>query len=87
MDTGEDLENGGAEESIDQILRELPCLFLLNKNDKKEFKGQENIEEILGLHEINCIDTKCLAASALDLNGVERAIDWVYKAVIENSKL
>ena len=42
----EDLEGGGGgadqdEESIVQILQGLPCLFLLNKNDKPEFRGVE----------------------------------------------
>ena len=42
-DFDKDLEGGGGGEeddlSVEEILKRLPCLFLLNKNDKKEFKG------------------------------------------------
>ena len=42
----DDLEAGGGEEekSIEDILKDLPCLFLLNKNDRIEFKGNEYIQ-------------------------------------------
>ena len=41
----EDLESGSAEKdlSTEEILRGLPVLFLLNKNDKSEFVGLDNI--------------------------------------------
>ena len=40
---GDDIEGGG-DESIGEYLKGLPCLFLLNKNDKKEFKGIEVLQ-------------------------------------------
>ena len=41
----DDLESGSAEKdlSTEEILRGLPVLFLLNKNDKAEFVGLESI--------------------------------------------
>ena len=61
--SGDDIEGS---ESVEEYLRGLPCLFLLNKNDKKEFKGIEQIQKRLGLQEINCIESVSLAVSALD---------------------
>ena len=86
----DDMESGGGadeDKSIYQILQELPVLFLLNKNDKPEFKGEENIEYKLGLKEINCMETKCIPISALDLNGVDSALSWIYKSIPECVKL
>jgi len=43
----DDMESGGGadeDKSILQILHQLPVLFLLNKNDKPGFKGEEQIE-------------------------------------------
>ena len=42
----DDLEgSGGAnDDTTVEILKRLPCLFLLNKNDKIEFKGTEYIQ-------------------------------------------
>ena len=76
---------GQMDESIEDILKRLPCLFLLNKNDRLEFKGLEYITKALELDQINCIDTKALSISALDMNGVDTALNWVYKAVVDNT--
>ena len=73
------------EESIEDILKKCPCLFLLNKNDCKEFKGNEYITEQLGLREINCIESVSLPISALDTNGIDAALSWIYRAVYENT--
>lgn len=84
----DDLEAAHEEEkSIEEILKELPCLFLLNKNDRQEFKGIDYIEQRLGLKEINCIESVSLPMSALDLNGVDAALQWIYRAVAENAQL
>ena len=42
----DDLESGSAEKdlSTEEILRGLPVLFLLNKKDRAEFVGLENIK-------------------------------------------
>ena len=83
----DDLEAGAEEEkSIEEILKELPCLFLLNKNDSQGFKGIDYIEQRLGLQEINCIESVSLPVSALDLNGVDAALQWIYRAVAENAQ-
>ena len=43
----DDMESGGGadeDQSLYQILQGLPALFLLNKNDKSEFKGKDYID-------------------------------------------
>lgn len=83
-----DLEGAAAEElSVEEILKRLPCLFLLNKNDASDFKGNDYIRQRLGLGEVNCIETVSLPVSALDLNGVGAALEWIYRAVSENATL
>ena len=89
----DDLEGsgGGLDEeegqTLFEILKGLPVLFLLNKNDKSEFKGVDQISQRLGLAEINCIDSVCLPVSALDMNGVDAALSWIYKTIPECSNL
>ena len=41
----------------------------------------------LGLAEINCVESVCLPVSALDMNGVDAALTWIYKTIPECSKL
>ena len=83
----DDLEGGGGadDDTTVDILKRLPCLFLLNKNDKKEFKGADYIQNKLGIKEINCVDTVSLPMSALDMNGIDAALNWIYKSVSQNA--
>ena len=83
--SSDDIEGGGEDQSVEQVLKGLPVLFLMNKNDKKEFKGIEQIQKRLELSSINCIESVCLAVSALDANGVDAALSWIYRAAYENS--
>ena len=39
----------------------------------------------LGLKEIECIETGCIPVSALDLNGVDKALGWIYRSVAQHS--
>ena len=73
------------DESLESTLADLPCLFLLNKNDSPDFKGIETIQRKLELSNINCIESVCLPVSALDANGVDAALSWIYRSVYENS--
>ena len=39
----DDIESSNQEQEYSQILEKLPCIFLLNKNDKPEFVGVDKI--------------------------------------------
>jgi hypothetical protein len=78
-------------ETLDDVFEEdsdvlqLPALFLLNKNDKSEFRGVDFITDRLGLSLINCQESVILPVSAIDLNGLEAAINWIMSAVAESN--
>ena len=83
----DDLESGSAEKdlSTEEILRGLPVLFLLNKKDRAEFVGLENIKSQFELDRINCVESHVLPLSALDSKSVEEALTWIYKAVVKHT--
>jgi len=55
--------------------------------DKEDFKGLDYISGKLEVSQINCVESKCLSVSALDMNGVDVALSWIYRAIPENLSL
>ena len=78
----ETLEDVFTEEN-DTIGR-VPVLFLLNKNDKGEFRGVDFISETLSLNQLPVLESVVLPVSALDKTGLETALNWILTSVKDN---
>jgi ADP-ribosylation factor related protein 1 len=65
---------------------DVPVVFLLNKNDRPDFKGVDYITDKIGLSEVSCAESVILPISAIDTNGLEAAVNWIMSAVADNKK-
>ncbi len=93
VDGADEIRLVEAAETLKEILEfeelhSIPILFLLNKNDLPEFKSVDVISQKLNLHQLTQIqgESVTLAISALDMNGVDTALNWLYPAVSEAAK-
>jgi len=67
-------------------LQRVPVLFLLNKNDLKDFKGVDFIADRLELNSVPCSEHIILPVAAIDQIGLDGALSWIQSAVVENQK-
>lgn len=60
IDGSDEIRFQEVKETLDEVFEEesdtlqLSVLFLLNKNDKSEFRGVDFVTDRLGLNQINC---------------------------------
>ena len=92
VDGSDEMRFSEVKETLDQVFRDedefalhqLPVLFLLNKNDKGEFRGVDFISERLQLAQLKCQESVVMPVSALDTTGLEAAVNWVMNAVADS---